>query len=145
MNNKLLKAAALTLVLVCGSMGGVAWAAAGSQPGSPLYPVRMTVEQMGLTIDTNEVTEAEPQMEFAREQVNEMRQLADDGQDGACPNCDPVRDRDDGCSGGDCDPVNDRDRDGVCDDGDCGDDRADGGHEGDCPDGNCGGDQDGHH
>lgn len=138
MSNKPLKATVLALVLVFGSIRGMVWAAASSQPGSSWYPVRVDAEKMSLTITTGEVTETEPQIEFAQEQVDEMQQLADDGQDNTCPNgnCDPVRGHDDGCSGGACDPVNDRDRDGVCDGGSCGDGQGDG-----CPGGNCGGDQ----
>jgi len=111
--------------------------AASSQPSTSWYPVGMDAEKMNLTITTGEVIETEPQMGFAPEQVDEMQQLADDGQDNACPNgnCDPVRGHDDGCSGGACDPVNDRDRDGVCDGGSCGD-----GQVGACPGDNCGGD-----
>ena len=118
--NKLLKATALALVLAFGSIGGMVWASAGSQPGSPLYPVRMAVENM----TADKVTETKPQIEFAQEQADEMQRLADDGQDYDCPgdDCDRDRDRDrDGtCDGDDYDPARDRnrDRDGSCEGGD---------------------------
>ena len=115
----LLKATALALVLAFGSIGGIVWASAGSQPGSPLYPVRMTIEKMGLTTTADEVTETQPQMEFAQEQAEEMQQPADNDQDDTCPNgnCDAVRDRD-------------RERDGTCEGGNCGGDQG-GDHDGD--------------
>ena len=159
--NNLLKAAALALVLALGSI----------QPSSPLYPVKMTVEN---TI-AGEATETKLQMEFAQEQTDEMRRLADYGQDDSCPGgkCDPVRDdnHDVGCSGDDCDdkgfaqrvhtvipdhesdcpggncgPIEDHDRGGTCPDGNCGGNQDGGGQEDSCPGGNCGGDQggDGH-
>ncbi|MBL7064333.1 MAG: hypothetical protein ISS49_09055 [Anaerolineae bacterium] len=140
MNNKLLKVAALALVLVFGSMGEMVGASSGSQPGSSLYPVGMAVGEMGLTVTAGEVTETKPQMEFAQEQADRMQRLADDGRDDAylggncalakdrdrdrtcdCDDCDPARDRDRDCTCDcdDCDPARDRDRDRTCDSDDC--------------------------
>jgi uncharacterized membrane protein YgcG len=119
MNNKLLKVGVLALVLVFGSMGGIVWASAGSQPGSFLHPVTMAVGKMGLTMTVDEVTETRSQMEFAQEQADEMQQLADDGRDDACPggNCALARDRDRTRDCDDCDLAGDRDR--TCDGDDC--------------------------
>ena len=149
--NTLLKAA-LALVLAFGSMEGMVGASVDSQPGSPLYPVRIAVEKMGLTMAGDEVTETKPQIEFAQEQTNKMQQLADNDQDDACPdgNCDPVRERDrtqDGtCDGEDCEPVRERERDGTCNGEDC-EPVRDRDQDRTCDGGNCGGDQDssGHH
>ena len=145
----LLKAVVLALVLASGSI----------QPGSPLYPFRMTVENMM----ADGATEIKPQMEFTQEQADEMQRPADDGH-GDCPggNCGPVRghNRDDGCSGDDCDdkgfaqrvntvipdhesdcpggncgPTEDHDRDGTCDGDDCDPARDhDRDHDGTCDD-----------
>jgi hypothetical protein len=123
MNNKLLKVAALALVLVLGSMGKMVGASAGSQPGSSLYPVGMAVGKMGLTMTAGEVTETKPQTELAQKQADEMQQLANDGRDDAClgGNCALAkdRDRDRTCDSDDCDPARDRDRDRTCDSDDC--------------------------
>ena len=153
MNNKLVKVAAVALVLVLASMGEMVGASAGSQPGSSLYPVGMAVGKMGQTMTAGEVTETKPQTELARKQADEMQQLADDGRDDACldGNCALVkdRDRDRTCDSDDCALAKDRDRDRTCDSDDCspardrdrtcdGDDCAlardrdrDGGHPGD--------------
>ena len=123
MNNKLVKVAAVALVLVLASMGEMVGASAGSQPGSSLYPVGMAVGKMGQTMTAGEVTETKPQTELARKQADEMQQLADDGRDDACldGNCALVkdRDRDRTCDSDDCALARDRDRDRTCDSDDC--------------------------
>ena len=96
MHNKLLKVAALALVLVFGSLGRMVWASASNQPGSFSYPVEMAIRKMGLTMTANEITESKTQMEFAQGQADEMQRLAGDGWDDACldDDCDPARDQD---------------------------------------------------
>jgi len=82
MNNKLLKATALALVLVFGSLQGMVWASAGNQPGYSLYPAGMAIGKMDLTVTIAEITGAKPEMEFVQKQA------------GGCDDCDPIRDRD---------------------------------------------------
>jgi len=141
--NRLLKVAALTLVLVLGSLGQMVWASTANQPNSFPYPAGMVTRKMGLTMTAHEVTESQAQMGLAQGQATEVHGPAGDGQDDAYPggDCDPARDQDrdcDGtCGGGDCDPAGDQDRDcdGTCGGGDC--DPA-GDQDRDC-DGTCGG------
>ena len=107
MNNKLLKATVLALVLVFGSLQGMVWASAGSQPDSFLYPVGMAIGKMGLTTTVAEITEVKLKVELAQKQAD------------GCGDCDLIRDRDGTCDGDVCDPIRDRDRDGICDGDDC--------------------------
>ena len=123
MNNKLLKATALALVLV-GSLQGMVWASAGNQPGYSLYPDRMASGKMDLTVTSAEITEAKPEMESVQKHAggcDDCDPIRDRDRDGICDcdDCDPIRDRDrdrDGtCDCDVCDPIRDRDRDGICD------------------------------
>ena len=116
--NKLLKVAALTLVLVLGSLGQMVGASAGNRPGSFSYPAEMAIRKMSLTMTADEVTESKLQMGLAQGQVNEVQEPAGNGRDDACPgDCDLTRDQDrdrDCTCDGDCDLTRDQDRDRDC-------------------------------
>ena len=123
MNNKLLKATVLALVLV-GSLQGMVWASADNQPGSFLYPVGMAIGKMDLPVTSAEITEAKPEMESVQKQADgcgDCDLIRDRDRDGTCDGdvCEPIRDRDRICDGDVCDPIRDRDRDGTCDGDDC--------------------------
>ena len=79
----LLKVAALALILALGSMGGVVWASASSQPDSPLYPVKTTVEGIRLAVDqfmtADDISEPGLQLDLADDDSD------DDADDNATP------------------------------------------------------------
>jgi hypothetical protein len=138
---RLLKTATLVLALVYGSMGGMVWASADSQPGSPLYPVRLAVEEIRLAVHpamtTDEVAEPQLQMDFARERAEEMQaeemRAADGEMDGACQGGNCGSEMDGACQGGNCGS----DQSSTCQGGNCGSDQDNA-----CQGGNCGSEMD---
>lgn len=77
--NALLLKAALVLTMVFGSIGGTAVMAAESLPDSPLYPVKLTIEEAQLALANTPAQEAALQMAFAQERVQEMEQMVQNG------------------------------------------------------------------
>ncbi len=71
--------AALALVLLFAMGGGVVSAAAGSLPGSPLYPVKLAVEDARLTLTFSQAARAQLYMRFANERTTEMVRLVTEG------------------------------------------------------------------
>jgi len=70
-------ALSIALLLVMGS--GAVSAAAGSLPGSPLYPLKLVVEDVRLTLTFSPPTRAQLYMRFANERTSEMVRLATAG------------------------------------------------------------------
>jgi hypothetical protein len=75
----LLLKAALVLTMVFGSVGGTAVLAAESLPDSPLYPLKLTIEETQLALAKNPAQEAALQMAFARERYEEIQQMTHKG------------------------------------------------------------------
>ena len=70
----------LIFAMVFGSAGGAAVAAAQSLPGSPLYPVKLAAEETRLQLVNDATAEALLHLNYAQERVDEMVQLAQNGQ-----------------------------------------------------------------
>ncbi|HFQ93722.1 MAG TPA: hypothetical protein ENK32_06915 [Anaerolineae bacterium] len=75
----LLLKAALVLTMVFGSVGGTAVLAAESLPDSPLYPIKLTIEETQLALAKNPAQEAALQMAFAQERYEEIQQMTHKG------------------------------------------------------------------
>ena len=75
----LLLKAALVLTMVFGSVGGTAVLAAESLPDSPLYPLKLTIEETQLALAKNPAQEATLQMAFAQERAEEIQQMTQKG------------------------------------------------------------------
>jgi hypothetical protein len=70
-------AVSLALLLVLSS--GAVSAAAASLPGSPLYPLKLTVEDVRLSLTSNPPARASLYLRFANERTNEMLRLTATG------------------------------------------------------------------
>jgi hypothetical protein len=68
---------AVLVLLLAG--GGTVFAAAGSMPGSPLYPVKLATEQVQLTLTPSQLGKANLCAEFADRRVDEIIYMADRG------------------------------------------------------------------
>ncbi len=75
----LLLKAALVLTMVFGSVGGTAVLAAESLPDSPLYPIKLTIEETQLALAKNPAQEAALQMAFAQNRAEEIQQMTQKG------------------------------------------------------------------
>ena len=74
-------AAALVIVLLFIALtGGVTYAASNSLPGSALYPVKRTVEQVELALATTPESQARVHMALADQRLGEAAALAKNGQ-----------------------------------------------------------------
>lgn len=60
--------------------GGVTWAASDSLPGETLYPVKLTSENVRLSLASTPQNQVELALQFAGERVAEMAALVDEGQ-----------------------------------------------------------------
>ncbi len=69
----------LVVALLLGAGSGVANAAAGSLPGSTLYPVKLAVEDARLMLAPSDVRRAELYLRYARERTDEMLRLSEAG------------------------------------------------------------------
>jgi hypothetical protein len=73
--------ALLAAVLVLASVGtGVAWAAQDSLPGDTLYPAKLAVEDLRLSLASDPATEMKLALQFGEERVQELQALAENGQ-----------------------------------------------------------------
>lgn len=72
-------AAIVVLVLLATSGIGMVYAASDSLPGDPLYGVKLAGERVQLTFSPAEESDARLYMRFARERLEEARQLAEQG------------------------------------------------------------------
>lgn len=59
--------------------GGVAWAASESLPGTPLYPVKLSIEEARLTLASSPYARVSLALRFAEERVEEIQALAEAG------------------------------------------------------------------
>ena len=75
----LLLKAALVLSILFGSVGGTAVLAAESLPDSPLYPLKLTIEETQLALAKNPAQEAALQMAFAQKRAEEIQQMTQKG------------------------------------------------------------------
>ena len=66
--------AVIVFSMMFGSAGGAVVASADSMPDSPLYPVKLAVEQARLALTFDDAGKAEMHLKFARERVREMTQ-----------------------------------------------------------------------
>ena len=73
--------ALLATALILASIGtGVAWAAQDSLPGDTLYPAKLTVEDLRLSLTSDPATETRLALQFGEERVQELQVLAESGQ-----------------------------------------------------------------
>ncbi|MBN1810935.1 MAG: hypothetical protein JXA14_03780 [Anaerolineae bacterium] len=73
-------AAFLTAALILASVGtGVAWAAQDSLPGDTLYPVKLTVEDLRLSLVSDPAAETSLALQLGEERVQELQALAESG------------------------------------------------------------------
>jgi uncharacterized membrane protein YgcG len=72
--------AALVLVLLVGTLGGTVVVAAESLPGSALYPLKLTMEQVHLAIVTEPEKRATVYLTQAQERIREVTELASRGE-----------------------------------------------------------------
>jgi uncharacterized membrane protein YgcG len=70
----------LITTMLAGSLGGTLAAAAGSLPGTAVYPLKLAMEQAQLSLRTNPAGQAQQHLAMAQERVEEMVGLADKGQ-----------------------------------------------------------------
>jgi hypothetical protein len=71
----------LAAALILASIGtGVAWAAQDSLPGDMLYPAKLTVEDLRLSLVSDPTTETNLALQFGEERVQELQALAESGQ-----------------------------------------------------------------
>jgi len=70
---------ALSLAVLIVAGGGVVSAAAGSLPGSPLYPLKLTVEDARVSLTTSPPARARLYIHFADQRTTEMVRLAEAG------------------------------------------------------------------
>jgi hypothetical protein len=70
-------AVAVLVLLLAG--GGTVFAAAGSMPDSPLYPVKLATEQVQLVLTPSQLAKANLCAEFADRRVDEIIYMADRG------------------------------------------------------------------
>jgi len=68
---------AIVLFILAATGGGVALASNSSLPGDLLYPVKLAVEDFRLSLSADPATQAEQNMTFVVERVEEMKGLAD--------------------------------------------------------------------
>jgi hypothetical protein len=69
-------AAVLVVVLLLAAGGGAVSAAAGSLPGSPLYPLKLAVEDTRLLVTSSRPSRARLYLRFAEERTDEMLRLS---------------------------------------------------------------------
>lgn len=69
----------LALVLLLGAGTGTAVASANSLPDSPLYPIKIGLEEMRINLTRDPVQQAALQIELAQKRIQEMQQLALNG------------------------------------------------------------------
>ncbi len=74
--SSLLVKAVIIFGLVFGSMGGTAVMAAQSLPDSPIYPLKLTMEQARLALASDPTQQAEQYLNMAQVRVEEMVQVA---------------------------------------------------------------------
>ncbi|MEW5958539.1 MAG: DUF5667 domain-containing protein [Chloroflexota bacterium] len=72
----LLVKAVIIFGLVFGSVGGTAVMAAQSLPDSPVYPLKLTMEQARLSLTSDPVKQAEQYLNMAQARTQEMMQVA---------------------------------------------------------------------
>lgn len=70
-----LATALVILVVIMGSLSGVAYAAQSSIPGDSLYSLKLSIEDARLTISSDPVNDADLFLAFANERLNEMDRL----------------------------------------------------------------------
>ncbi len=70
---------AVSLAVLVAAGGGVVSAAAGSLPGSPLYPLKLTVEDARVSLTTSPPARARLYIRFADQRTTEMVRLAEAG------------------------------------------------------------------
>ncbi|MCA9932789.1 MAG: hypothetical protein H6662_02305 [Ardenticatenaceae bacterium] len=75
----ILAKALVTLIILVGSVGGTAAMAADSLPNSPLYTVKTAMENLQLNMTNDTVEEANLQIELAQTRIQEMKQMALNG------------------------------------------------------------------
>ncbi|MBN1991062.1 MAG: hypothetical protein JW953_00030 [Anaerolineae bacterium] len=78
MSTLLIKAALISSI-VFGSVGATAAYASNSLPGSPVYPLKLTMEQTRLALTTDPITQANLYLNLAQERLQEMEQMAQQG------------------------------------------------------------------
>jgi len=78
MSTLLIKAAVI-LGVVFGSMGGTAAYAAQSLPGSPVYPLKLTMEQARIALASGPAEQANLYLRLAQVRTQEMEQLVQQG------------------------------------------------------------------
>jgi hypothetical protein len=76
----LIAKATVALVLLLGSLGGTAAVAADSLPGSPLYPIKIAMEDVQLAFTTAPGDSAELHLAFATERADEIVALVAQGE-----------------------------------------------------------------
>ncbi len=72
--------ASLIFTMVFGSAGGTALAAAQSLPDSPLYPIKLAMEETRLQLVNDPAAEAVLHLNLAQERTQEMVQLVEKGE-----------------------------------------------------------------
>lgn len=72
----LLAKLAVIIAIILGAVGTTAVAASDSLPDSPLYTVKLAMEEVELTLNTDENTEAELYLQRAETRIDEIEQMA---------------------------------------------------------------------
>lgn len=73
--------ALLATTLILASVGtGITWAAQDSLPGDALYPAKLTVEDLRLSLVSDPAAETSLALQFVEERVQELQTLAESGQ-----------------------------------------------------------------
>lgn len=75
----LLLKTAVSFIIILGLGGGTAALASDSQPDSPLYPVKLMMEDARLAMSNGPANQGAQQLRMAQERVQEMTQAALDG------------------------------------------------------------------
>jgi uncharacterized membrane protein YgcG len=77
--NALLIKAVMVFSVIFGSTGGTAVYAAHSLPGSPVYPLKLSMEQARLALTSDPASQANVHLTLAQVRTQEMEQLAQQG------------------------------------------------------------------
>ncbi|MFC1976041.1 DUF5667 domain-containing protein [Chloroflexota bacterium] len=69
----------LIFSVIFGSVGGTAVYASNSLPDSPVYPLKLTMEQVQLALTTDPIAQANIHLNLAQERTQEMERMAQQG------------------------------------------------------------------